>query len=148
MIDFRHGCQTIVPHLPDRGQKAEAQILRRHMREELGQSRLIVGSGRPDMKREARSGAQIPAQIVGDHPAFSNHCAAAQAPFLFRRAPDIAASLRDAWRSKGVEPERPAFGLADNSSHAFCEGGHEQIDIMMMFDHPRSGTAIPYTRNV
>jgi len=77
----------------------------------------------------------------------SNHCAVAQAPFLFRRPPDIAASLRDAWRSKGVEPGRPAFGLADNPSHAVCEG-HEQIDAMMMFGHPRSGAAIPYSQNV
>jgi hypothetical protein len=77
----------------------------------------------------------------------SNHCAAAQAPFLFRRPPDITASLRDAWRSKSVEPGRPAFGLTDNPSHAFREG-HEQIDAMMMFDRPRSDTAIPYSQNV
>lgn len=44
-----------MPDFPHRVQKAKAQILGRHMREEFGQSRFVIGPGGPYQKPETRA---------------------------------------------------------------------------------------------
>ena len=55
ILDLCHGDQLIMPDFPHRVQKAKAQILGRHMREEFGQSRFVIGPGGPYQKPETRA---------------------------------------------------------------------------------------------
>ena len=67
MIDIDQRGQTVMANAIDAGQKAESQIVRRHVREQLGERRFIVRGDRAHMKCEPRPGRKIAAPTLDVH---------------------------------------------------------------------------------